>query len=284
MVRVSLRAEVWALALVTSACAASTDQPSTWQQNENNPSAQSGGASSATGGASAGGSSGGATAAPSLAPSSAGPQPAASGGAGGASAPSTQVPSATGGVAVTPPPTASGGTPPISSGGTSSVTPPGTGGTTAVTPPSTDPSKCTFTFDVTTVTAHGFYGPKNVGAIWITDANKKFVKTLAAWGKQRLYNATPWETASGGNVVDVVTGATRLTQGPLTAKWDCTDTSHKAVADGMYAVNVTFAEAESLFTMPPSASVQFTKSPAGADVMGQDTANFTGMHVHLTIP
>jgi hypothetical protein len=154
-------------------------------------------------------------------------------------------------------------------------------------PPSTNPSKCTFTFDVTTVTAHGFYGPQNVGAIWITDTNSKFVKTLAAWGKQRLYNATAWEKASGGNVVDVVTGATRATQGPLSAKWDCTDTSHNAVADGMYTVNITFAETETmgLFpSTPPSASVQFTKSPAGADVMGQDTANFTGMHVHLTIP
>jgi hypothetical protein len=37
-------------------------------------------------------------------------------------------------------------------------------------------------------------------------------------------------------------------------------------------------------TTPIQASVNFTKSPAGGDVMGTDTANFTGMHVKLSVP
>ena len=173
--------------------------------------------------------------------------------------------------------------------------PPGSGGSmgAAGAPPMGNSGKCTFTFAVTTVTARGFYGPANVGAIWITDSSNKFVKTLQAWGTIRLPNAAAWEQASGGNsltgggnVVDAVTSATRRGHGMLNATWNCTDVSKNAVADGNYTVNVMFTENDSspFFGAGPQASVKFTKSAAGADVTAPDTMNFTSMHAKLTIP
>ncbi len=176
----------------------------------------------------------------------------------------------------------------IGSGGTTTT---GSGGTTTsaggVTVTGGNSGKCTFKFDVTTVTAHGTYAPANVGAIWITDSSNKFVKTLMVWGTIRLSNATSWTSSSGSNRTDAVSSATRRSHGPLSATWDCTNTSEAAVPDGMYTVNVTFAESDSLPFFggsSPKASVNFTKSAAGDTEKGTDTANFTGMQVSLTIP
>jgi hypothetical protein len=155
--------------------------------------------------------------------------------------------------------------------------PMGTGGSTG----SGNSGKCTFSFDVTTVTAHGRYAPANVGAIWITDSSNKFVKTLRIWGTIRLSNATAWVQSANSNRTDAVTGATRTSHGALNAKWDCTNTSEAAVPDGMYTVNVTFTESDSIPFLggsTPTAKVNFTKGAAGDDQKGTDTANFTGMH------
>ena len=136
---------------------------------------------------------------------------------------------------------------------------------------------------MTTVTARGRYAPDNVGAVWITDSSGRFVKTLKTWGLRRLGNATAWQTASLGNNVDAVTGATRQSHGPLQATWNCTDVSHQPVVNGSYTLNVTFAESDAIpfFSPPPIvATVPFTKG-APADVSGTGTPNFTGMHISL---
>jgi hypothetical protein len=168
---------------------------------------------------------------------------------------------------------------------------PGTGGMNAGTGGTVvggNSGTCTFTFDVTTVTARGRYSPRNAGAIWISDAQNKFVKTLRTWSYIEMAQVTAWVQASGNNRVDAVTGATRSGHGPVpSTTWNCTDVQKKAVPDGQYTVHVTFAESDANpFAPGPGiqAAVNFTKSPAGADVMGQDTANFTMMHVKLTIP
>jgi hypothetical protein len=147
--------------------------------------------------------------------------------------------------------------------------------------------KCTFSFDVTTVTARGRFAPHNVGAIWISDPSNKFVKTLRYWGTVELQQATAWTRAAAGNKVDAVSGATRVAHGPLTASWNCTDVSEAPVSDGNYAVHVTFTESDANpFAPGPAieASVPFTKSAGGADVTAQDTANFTAMHLKLSVP
>jgi len=172
----------------------------------------------------------------------------------------------------------------VGSGGMS----PGTGGGTGAGGATGNSGKCTMTFDVTTVTAKGRYAPANAGAVWITDAQNKFVKTLRTWSILELQQVTAWVQASNRNTVDAVTGATRRSHGPLDqTKWDCTDVMHAAVPDGAYILHVSFAESDAnIFAPAPGiqASVNFTKASAGADVMGMDTANFTMMHVKLTIP
>jgi hypothetical protein len=177
-------------------------------------------------------------------------------------------------------PFGSGGTTMMGSGGTTMM---GAGGTTMAGPP----GKCTFKFDATTLSSHGIYGPANVGAIWITDSSNKFVKTLSVWGTIRLSNASAWTTASNSNRTDAVSAATRRSEGPISATWNCTNTSEAAVPDGMYTVNITATESDSIPFFggsTPTGSVKFTKSAAGDMQMGTDTQYFTGMQVTLTEP
>jgi hypothetical protein len=145
-------------------------------------------------------------------------------------------------------------------------------------------ARCSFTFDVTTVTAHGRFSPRNVGAIWIEDASSKFVKTLRKWGVLEIRNATAWTSVSNSNVVDAVTGATRLSHGALDAKWDCTDVSRVPVPAGDYKVCVTFAEenVSPIAPQPPHEDcVLFHRAEDAVDSSPPDAANFVQMHVTL---
>jgi hypothetical protein len=284
-----------AFALTVSACGVANSDPSLWQQSRDIGGKQfqlPGGGDPMSG---SGGDGTGAGGAPTMTPGGAGGDqagagnaPAAGGlsGAGGAGIGGMPFPGAGGFI------TGAGGFMVIGAGG--SMT--GAGGFGVGAGGATgaggmvvggNSGKCTFSFDVTTVTARGLYAPRNVGAIWITDSSSKFVKTLRVWGSIRLGNATAWTTSTGSNRTDAVSGATRTSHGMLNATWDCTDVSKNPVADGAYVVHVTFAEndANPFFGGTPiQTSVNFNKSSSGANVMGTDTANFTSMHVKLTVP
>jgi hypothetical protein len=176
----------------------------------------------------------------------------------------------TGGVSNTGGITATGGI--TSSGGS------GTGGTTTMS------GKCSFTFDVTTVTTHGAFTPNNVGAVWISTGAGSFVRTLDEWGSaRRIVNATAWETASSGNTVDAVTGATRRDEGPLSVRWDCTDTSNNPLPVGAYTLSVTFTEDDAGFFAPPQrvATVNFSIGAGPVMLTPPDQANFTSMSLTL---
>src|SRR5262249_160667 len=125
---------------------------------------------------------------------------------------------------------------------------------------------------------------RNVGAIWIQDSGGKFVKTLDAWGTIRLSNATAWTTVSSSSTVDAVTSATRAGHGPMTANWDCTNTSHSPVANASYQVCATCAADEAFPFVGPQphlACAPFQTGGGPIDSSPPDVANFTGMHITL---
>jgi hypothetical protein len=145
--------------------------------------------------------------------------------------------------------------------------------------PRGDAGTCAFTFSVTTVTANDRYAPQNVGAIWIATSSGQFVKSLDVWGHHFLTSASAW-VASGGNTVDVVTGATRPTHGPMEAQWNCTDVSHDAVPSGSYEACVTFAEQPTFPGMPThEACVNFQVGAGSVDANPPDQPNFVAMHL-----
>lgn len=103
----------------------------------------------------------------------------------------------------------------------------------------------TLTFKVQTVTFNGNYGPVHVQAVWITDANGKFVKTVDVRATIRIGFLSNWITATPNkNTVDASTGASLLTHptSPVTFTWNCKDVNKAVVPDGNYFINIEFNE------------------------------------------
>ncbi len=131
------------------------------------------------------------------------------------------------------------------------------------------------TFQVTTVTAGGTYSPRNVMAIWVTDANTNFVKTLKRQAVSQVRWLTRWGTSSKSNVVDGITGATLSSHQAHSVTWNCRNTNNVVVADGTYRIFVEFTEFNG--AGPYIQAVNFNKGAAGVTSAPTATANFTSM-------
>lgn len=131
------------------------------------------------------------------------------------------------------------------------------------------------TFQVTTVTAGGTYAPRNVMAIWVTDSNSNFVKTLKRQAVSQVRWLTRWGAKSQSNVVDGITGATLSSHQAHSVTWNCRNTSSNIVADGVYRIFVEFTEFNG--AGPYIQATSFTKGSAGVTSAPTATANFTSM-------
>lgn len=141
-------------------------------------------------------------------------------------------------------------------------------------------STCKFTFAVTTVTYNGNFSPHNVGAIWIEDSSKAFVKTLRLWAGPRASLAFEWVSVSGANKVDAITSATRASEGPIDGSWNCTDVSETLVPYGTYFACVEIEEDSTLpFLGPPPhyTCQEFEYTGAPASGVWPDQPNFVSM-------
>lgn len=135
------------------------------------------------------------------------------------------------------------------------------------------------TVDFTTVTFKGQYAPKNVGAVWITNEQDVFVKTLERWAVKRSKYLVKWKATSGANVVDAVTGATRSQHGPHSLSWDGTDVNGNLVPDGTYRVYIEFTEKNGA---GPWTAIDVVKGTSPADITPANLAAFTAQHVTYT--
>ena len=132
------------------------------------------------------------------------------------------------------------------------------------------PTEGEMTFTVRTVTVNGNFSPKHVLAIWVEDSNGFVVsrKLRAVKRKEYLYT---WNTKSGGNVVDAVTGETLLSHQTHTVTWDCKDVNGNLVPDGEYTVYVEYTEAH---VQGPLRGFTFTKGTEPVSLTPTEDENF----------
>lgn len=142
---------------------------------------------------------------------------------------------------------------------------------------------CSLSVSVTTVSPGGRYAPRNVGAIWIADAEDRFVKSLHVWGDRRLRHVEAWNAATeaagaAGNVVDAVTGATEPSHAARSGTWNCRDFNAQPVPDGKYRVYFEVTESNGA---GPTTFANFEK---GAVAQSVQTAapNFENMSLTFT--
>lgn len=146
-----------------------------------------------------------------------------------------------------------------------------------------EPGPCSVAVTVTTVSYDGEFAPKNVGAVWITREDGRFVRTLEVWGRKRIEHAVAWIAATDGNDVDAVTGATRKRHGTHSLEWNCRDADGAEAAPGRYVLNVEFSEDNSAEGEPegPVRAVDFETVAGSSEVVVPDDANFEGITIRL---
>lgn len=144
--------------------------------------------------------------------------------------------------------------------------------------PSGPLGRCSLTFSVTTLVVLGNYSPANIGAIWVSDGNGKFVKTLRVWANRRRGHLDHWLDSSNGNIVDAVTSATMSDEGSRSATWDCTDVGGQPVAGGTYRINIQFKEDNDV---GPSEAIPFTRNGKPQTVTAPDQTSFKNARIEI---
>ncbi len=134
-------------------------------------------------------------------------------------------------------------------------------------------------FSVTTVDNGAGFTPKHVLAIWIEDESGNFVKTLELMANKRIQYLYTWNTSSGGNTTDAVTGATLADHRTEETSWDCTDTSGNISPDGNYNVIIEYT---SEHAQGPLATFSFNKSGDVISLQPTNETYFTSISVDYT--
>jgi hypothetical protein len=147
---------------------------------------------------------------------------------------------------------------------------------------------------------HGKYSPRHVLAVWVVDADSKYVKTLAVYGRKHVTKLGRWRKAVGKIKVDAITsathhgkrkdgkpktdaitGATRRQHEPLTVVWNGTDDAGKVVPDGNYKVRFEYTETSRL---GPAFEIAIAKGGKPGSEKVKGSKYFTDITVHTVGP
>ena len=133
-------------------------------------------------------------------------------------------------------------------------------------------------FDVTTLSQGGRYQPRNIGAIWVADAQGRFVKSLEVWARIRSRYLTKYNAARSGMAVDVTASATLSSHRAHHASWDMKDSTGAVAPPGKYTVFVELTDADvtGKFT-----SVDFDTSLGPQTINPPNATYYTNMKLQL---
>lgn len=136
------------------------------------------------------------------------------------------------------------------------------------------------TFTVRTVTYNGPYGPRNAGAIWITNSSNQFVKTIKVWANQYRYTLVRWIQSSNYNTTGAVTSASLNNHQLHTVTWNARNAAGTLVEDGNYNFNVEFTEHNaSSGNMGKYKTVSFAKGNTAVDQTWPNETWFRDLHL-----
>ena len=122
---------------------------------------------------------------------------------------------------------------------------------------------CTLKVSFTTVPQAKRWTPKNVGAVWISDPQNRYVRTLEVWAAERVTSLGLYVNKTCRLPdADVVTGATLVDHSIPHTKdtWNCKDVMGNVVPDGTYSVFIEVAETETEYGA--TSTITFPKGTA----------------------
>ena len=131
----------------------------------------------------------------------------------------------------------------------------------------------------TSATTGGAFIPRNIEAIWIQDGSGKFVKSLLVYAAAQIQWLTNWNTASAGNKVDAITGATQSSHGVRTCSWNGTNVSNAVVADGTYTVKMELTDKDATGNL---GTFTFVKGPTAQTQTPAAVPSFSALTIKWT--
>jgi hypothetical protein len=137
----------------------------------------------------------------------------------------------------------------------------------------------TVSFTVTTIDNYKKYSPDHVMAIWVETGSGNFVKTLQVQAGKRKQHLYTWNTKSGGNKVDAITGPTLSDHSSHTVNWNCKDTTGAVVKDGQYQIVTEYTDEHA---QGPLMAVTFTKGTGAIKLNPAKQAYFMDMNLVYT--
>lgn len=146
--------------------------------------------------------------------------------------------------------------------------------TTDLTGPASGSLRLTVTMGTPTIRG-GRYGDNHVQAIWITDANDQYVKTLTANAATRAIHLRKWRAANGASL-DGVSGPTlpSYSNQPTTITWDLTNMVGATVDKGNYKLWFEISERNTVDgQLDGTEGYNFLQIPFVLNKAGDSTSN-----------
>lgn len=138
-------------------------------------------------------------------------------------------------------------------------------------------------FSVLTATYNGPYGPRNAGAIWITNSQNQFVKTIKKWASNYEYTLIRWIASSGHNTVGAITSASFNSHQTHNIVWNGTNHQGNLMPDGDYKINIEFTEHNaSSANMGKYKQITFTKGSEPVSTTIPNDTYFRNMNLSWT--
>jgi len=135
------------------------------------------------------------------------------------------------------------------------------------------------TFTVNVIDQNKGFSPRHIIAAWIETENGDFVKTLAALASKRKQYLYTWNSATGADVTDAITGATTTTWGEMSVDWDCTGVDGAGVAEGNYVLRVEYTTEHA---QGPMVDVPFAVGGSSETLSPSDEQYYTNMELVYT--
>lgn len=137
-------------------------------------------------------------------------------------------------------------------------------------------------FQIRTSTYGGEYAPRHVFAIWVTDENDNFVRTLVRNAWEQIEDLVKWNNMTGGNYQNaLITGATLNSHQTHNLTWDCTDYQLSQIPDGTYRIYIEFSE-DDTNVGGPWTSIDFVKGPEPFELISAGPNNYHDIELYYT--
>lgn len=134
------------------------------------------------------------------------------------------------------------------------------------------------TFQVATEGQGGKYSPKNIGAIWLEDAQGNWVRTLEKWAARRERHLHMYTEAGPDFFTDAITSATLTRHTAHSLTWDLNDSAGARVTGSDFTVWIEVTEKDG---QGDYISVPFSLSAGPGLTTIADEASFSGMSIEL---